>query len=245
MSQAVVKSAQRAFAILELFELERRPLSLTEVTQALGYPTSSTAALLKSLVVTGYLEFDRARRAYRPTMRIAVLGQWVHEGLFGEGAILAAAHRLHAETSLTVVLAAQSDLHAQYLHLVHSSEPLKAMVTPGQLRPLASSGMGLVLLSAQSDAEVRRLVRRINYLRRDGAVDQADLLVRLHEVRARGYAFSKDAVSPGFGLIGVLAPRQADARQLAIGVTGRSEELTAREAELVSGLRAAVADLPA
>ncbi|HQN50687.1 MAG TPA: helix-turn-helix domain-containing protein, partial [Phenylobacterium sp.] len=73
MSQAVVKSAQRAFAILELFELERRPLSLTEVTQALRYPTSSTAALLKSLVVTGYLEFDRARRAYRPTMRIAVL----------------------------------------------------------------------------------------------------------------------------------------------------------------------------
>lgn len=243
MTDAVVKSAQRAFAVLELFELERRALSLSEVTSALGYPTSSAAALLKSLVVTGYLEYDRAARAYMPTMRIAVLGQWVHEGLFGEGAILAAAHRLHAETGLTVVLAAQSDLHAQYLHLVHSAEPLRAMVSPGQLRPLARSGMGLLLLSAQPDAEVRRLMRRVNARQPDDRIEIAELLVRLHQVRARGYAFSKDAVSPGFGLVGVLAPRAVAARQLAIGVTGRTEELEPQEVELVARLREAVADL--
>lgn len=243
MTDAVVKSAQRAFAVLELFELERRALGLGEVTAALGYPTSSAAALLKSLVIMGYLEYDRAARAYMPTMRIAVLGQWVHEGLFGEGAILAAAHRLHAETGLTVVLAAQSDLYAQYLHLVHSGEPLKAMVTPGQLRPLARSGMGLLLLSAQSDAEVRRLMRRVNARQPDGRIEVSDLLVRLHEVRGRGYAFSKDAVSPGFGLVGVLAPRAVAARQLAIGITGRTDDLEFREAELVARLRVAVADL--
>ncbi|MDQ0462842.1 DNA-binding IclR family transcriptional regulator [Caulobacter ginsengisoli] len=238
---AVVKSAQRAFAVLELFERERRPLSLTQVVGLLGYPTSSAAALLKSLIVMGYLEYDRSSRTYGPTMRIVALGQWVRDQLFGNGAVLGAAQRLHAETGLTVVLAVQSDLHAQYLHLVHSGEPLRTAVTPGQLRPLASSGMGWLLLAAQPDREVRRLVRRIRYAGLEARVDMAALLARLHEVRVRGYAFSRDGVSPGFGLIGALMPATPNGRRLAIGLAGRTGELEAREADLAARLRAAVA----
>ena len=236
----VVKSAQRAFAVLELFERERRPLSLAEVVALLGYPTSSAAALLKSLIVMGYLEYDRSSRTYGPTMRIVALGQWVRDRLFGDGTVLAAAQRLHAETGLTVVLAVQSDLHAQYLHLVHSGEPFRAGVTPGQLRPLASSGMGWMLLAAQPDREVRRLVRRINYAGVEARVDIAALLARLHEVRVRGYAFSRDGVSPGFGLIGAMMPPPDSGRRLAIGVAGRTADLEAREADLAARLAAVI-----
>lgn len=243
--ETVVKSAQRAFAVLELFELERRPLALSEVTDRLAWPTSSAAALLKSLVVLGYLEYDRARRTYNPTMRIAVLGRWIPEGLFGDGAVLDGAERLHARTGLTVILAVQSDLHAQYLHIIHSDEPLRGMVTPGQLRPLAVSGMGQLFLSAQPDDEVRRLVRRLNYRSEGERVKIGDLLVRLHEVRARGYAFSKDAVSPGFGLIGALAPEAVMGRRIGVGVSGRTGELEPREAELAQLLLAEVAGLAA
>ena len=243
--EAVVKSAQRAFAVLELFELERRPLGLGDVTERLGWPTSSAAALLKSLVVMGYLEYDRARRTYNPTMRIAVLGRWVPESLFGDGAILAAAERLHARTGLTVILATQSDLHAQYLHIIHSDEPLRGMVTPGLLRPLAVSGMGQLFLSAQPDVEVRRLVRRLNYRSEGERVKIGDLLVRLHEVRARGYAFSKDAVSPGFGLIGALAPEAVMGRRIGVGISGRTSELEPREAALAGLLLAEIAGLAA
>ncbi|HEX5380509.1 MAG TPA: helix-turn-helix domain-containing protein [Phenylobacterium sp.] len=243
LAEAVVKSAQRAFAVLELFEIERRPLGLGDVTARLSLPTSSAAALLKSLVVLGYLEYDRARRTYNPTMRIAVLGRWVPEVLFGDGAVLAGAERLHAATGLTVTLAVQSDLHAQYLHIIHSDEPLRGMVTPGQLRPLAVSGMGQLFLSAQPDAEVRRLVRRLNSRAPEERVRLSDLLVRLHEVRARGYAFSKNAVSPGFGLIGALAPEAVMGRRIGIGITGRTGELERREAELSALLREEIAGL--
>lgn len=244
MAETVVKSAQRAFAVLELFELERRPLGLSDVTERLGWPTSSAAALLKSLVVLGYLEYDRARRTYNPTMRIAVLGAWVPESLFGDGAVLAAAERLRAATGLTVILATQSDLHAQYLHVIHGGEPLAGQVTPGLLRPLAVSGMGQLFLSAQPDAEVRKLVRRLNYRADpDDRVRIGDLLVRLHEVRARGYAFSKDAVSPGFGLIGALAPEAVMGRRIGLGVSGRTADLEPREAELAARLLGEIAGL--
>lgn len=238
-----MKSAERAFAVLELFERERRPLGLGDVTGRLGWPTSSAAALLKSLVILGYLEYDRARRTYNPTMRIAVLGRWVPESLFGDGAVLAAAERLHAATGLTVILAVQSDLHAQYLHVIHGGEPLAGMVTPGLLRPLAVSGMGQLFLSAQPDEDVRRLVRRLNYRSAGERVGTSDLLVRLHEVRSKGYAFSKDAVSPGYGLIGALAPEAVMGRRIGVGVTGRTGELEAREAELARLLLGEIAGL--
>ena len=83
MSAGVVKSARRVFEVLELFDRERRPLSLKEMCAALRLAPSSGAALLKSLVALGYLDYDRGTRSYFPTMRIAFLGQWVDEALFG------------------------------------------------------------------------------------------------------------------------------------------------------------------
>ena len=90
MADGAVKSAQRALEILEVFARHRRPLALKEILDELGYPTSSGSALMKSLVQLGYLDYDRERRTYFPTMRIAVLGAWVPGALFGDGQLLPA-----------------------------------------------------------------------------------------------------------------------------------------------------------
>jgi hypothetical protein len=50
MSQPTVKSALRTFEVLELFAERRVPLRLQDIHTALGYPQSSTTALLKSMV---------------------------------------------------------------------------------------------------------------------------------------------------------------------------------------------------
>ena len=240
--EPIVKSAGRALAVLELFERERRPLGLTDVTLAMALPTSSAAALMKSLVSLGYLEYDRSERRYFPTMRIAALGGWIEEALFGSSGVVHEARRLHADTGLTVVLATRSDLHAQYLHLVHSGAPLSLAIAPGQLRPLAGSGMGWLLLSALSQAEVRALVRRIDY-KAENKTDLPALFDQLNAVARSGYAFSRDQVSPGFGLIGVLLPAHVGGRRVGLGVTGRTEELERREPDLVDRLKHVTDDL--
>ncbi len=237
MSRDVIKSAGRALAVLELFERERAPLGLGQLTAALSLPTSSGAALMKSLVELGYLSYDRARRRYFPTMRIAVLGGWIEQALFGAGGVVDRAERLHEATGLTVVLAARSDLDAQYLHLIHDGTPLSLPVAPGELRPLARSGMGWLLLGALTDREVRGLVRRIDYRTPGERTDLHRLMQRLHATRRDGYAFSRDQVSPGYGVVGALLPQQPGARGIAIGVTGRTEQLEQREKELIMAVR--------
>jgi len=242
MSLAAVKSARRAFEVLELFDRERRPLALKDVQTFLGYPASSGQALLKSLVTLGYLDYDGERRSYFPTMRIAALGAWVAEALFGDGALIAMMERLREVTGETVILAVQSDLHAQYVHVLRSGDPLQFAVPPGARRPLGASGMGWVLLSAKPDAEIELLRRRAN-LGAAVKLDREALMERVNEVRVRGYAFSKHTVSDGAGIIAALLPRGPFGRTFAIGVGGPVSRLEQKEPTIVSELRAGVARL--
>jgi len=241
VAESAVKSARRVFEILEHFDRTRRPLALRDILDHLGYPASSGSALLKSLVGLGYLDYDRERRTYFPTMRIAALGAWVSDALFGDGALAGLMNHLHALTGETVILATQSDLHAQYVHLIHSAEPLQFSVPPGARRPLGASGMGWLLLSAKDDAEIERLRRRINAESSDGPqLTREGLLERVNEVRARGYAFSKHTVSEGAGVIAALLPRGPFGRVHAIGVAGPVSRLERKEEMIVAELRAGV-----
>lgn len=237
MTDSAVKSAKRAFEILEAFSRHRRPLALKELLDELDYPASSGSALMKSLVALGYLDYDGERRTYFPTMRIAALGNWVPGVLFGDGQLLGALEDLHRETGETVILAVQSDLHAQYVHVIPSPEPLQLRVPPGTRRPLAQSGLGLVLLSAKRDPEIERLRRRINASGEGAALTRDEMMARVNAVRARGYAFSRNAISQGVGIIGAALPNGPFGRVFAVGAAGQVERLERKEEEIVAALK--------
>jgi IclR family transcriptional regulator, KDG regulon repressor len=220
VAEQSIKSARRVFEVLEYFDRIRAPVTLSEICDAFGYPPSSGSGLLKSLVQLGYLEYDKRSRTYLPTMRIAQLGSWVATDLFGGLNIL----------HLMVVLAARSDLQAQYVHVVHSNEALHFAVAPGTLRPLARSGFGRLLLSAEPDAVVEATVRRIDAQRgaRDAKIDQRELMAELKLIRRQGYAASASRITPGVSTMGVLLPTTPFGRTFAIGVGGPSERIEAR-----------------
>jgi DNA-binding IclR family transcriptional regulator len=242
LADGAVKSAQRALEILEVFDRHRRPLSLTEILDALGYPPSSGSALLKSLLAMGYLDYDRGRRTYFPTMRVALLGRWVEEALFGQAQLVSAMEDLHRRTGEAVILANQSDLHAQYIHLIYSNEPLQFRAQPGLRRPLARSGLGWALLAVKSDDEIEQLRRRMN-AEAGEALSRDELMARVAEVRARGYAFSKHTITEGVGVIAMALPKAAFGRVFALAVAGYVSRLERKEADIVAALHAIVARL--
>ena len=230
MAEPSIKSARRVFEVLEHFEHVRAPLSLGEICEQFGYPASSGSGLLKSLVQLGYLEYDKRSRTYLPTMRIALLGNWVATDLFGGLNILGLMEDLRDATRETVVLAARSDLQAQYVHVVHSNEALHFAVAPGTLRPLAHSGFGRLLLSAETDDDVAATIRRIDAQRgsRGAKIEQRDLMAELKAIRRQGYSDSESRITPGVRTMGVLLPATPFGRTFAIGVGGPSERIDAR-----------------
>jgi DNA-binding IclR family transcriptional regulator len=232
------------FEVFEYFDRERRPLGLKDIADNLGYPPSSGSVLLKSLVALGYLDYDQASRTYFPTMRIAALGSWVHGSLFGEGDITRLMEHLHRFTDETIILGTRSGLHAQYIHVINSGQPLHFAVKPGTRRPLANSGMGWLFLSAMAPKEIDTLRRRINA--ESGPkqkLSQDELLKRVNTVRAKGYAFSKGAVSEGVGIVAMLLPKGPFGRRFAIGAGGPVARLERKEVLIVSEMRKGIEQL--
>jgi len=244
VTASAIKSARRVFEVLERFDAARRPLTLKEIADALAYPTSSAQALLKSLVVLGYLEYDRPSRTYLPTMRIAAVGRWVAEGLFGAGEVLPVMRALRDATGETVIMGARSDLFAHYVHVVRGDdEPLHFAPAPGSVRPLGRCGIGRLLLSAETDDEIDLIVRRINIAEPAARLDLAELMDDIAAIRHQRHVFSRHLFAEGVGAIAVLAPGAWHGRRFALGLGAPVARLEANYEAHLARLRAAADNL--
>lgn len=236
----MLKSARRVFEVFEFFAERRGSATVADVVQALGYPQSSTSVLLKALAKLRYLEYDRYSRRYLPTMRIALLGSWIHDQVFSETSLARLVDELHAASGATVILGMQNDIHVQYIHLVQASAPkLQWYIKPGSLRPLCHAAVGKVLLSRKSDLDVVYLLRRINAEETDPGkrIGESDLLRELDLIRSRGYAYTEGTVNPHAGVIAVQLPTPASQPHMAIGIGAAIPELRARRSEFLDLLR--------
>lgn len=231
-----VKSARRVVEVLQHFDYVQRPQSLTEIATALGYPASSTSALLKSLQALDLLSYDLEHRAYSPTVQVAMLGAWVQGRIFQDGVVVTLMEKVQEATGETVILGMQNDLHVQYIHVVQARHLLRYHLHPGTLRPIHRTAAGRMLLAHQSREAVARLVRHLN--KRAGLnVDADQLHCELAAIRAAGYAMSANQVTEGAGTIAVLAPKIADGRATVLGVAGPSSRLDPNRAKIVESLR--------
>jgi len=225
----VVKSAERVLAIFEVFEAERRPLRISELVSRLEIPQSSTSTLMKTLVARGLVEFDPEHRTFKPTVRLAFLGNWVVGSTDGLAQIQSLAHRLSAETGEMVIVGSQNGLCVQYLSLVTQQDTPQPRVRPGLCRPLHRAGLGIMLLTQKPDNEVSRIVRRYNAEAEEGEVivPEGEVLAMVREARVKGYCQTANMVHRGGGTIATLLPWPT-VGPLAIGLAATVDRLSAR-----------------
>lgn len=238
MERKVIKSAARVIQVLEYFDEVRRPLSVGEIADHHAWPHSSTSALMASLVTLGYLHYDPGKRTYLPSMRVALLGDWVPGSLLKDGQLMRLMQHLNDETGETIVLASQNGLHSQYLRVIQGTTALRMHLHIGMLRPLFGSGTGSMLLSQMDDGTVRKLARKFNATTHpERQVDAATVLAALAVDRARGYAMSLNQVTPHSGLIAMLLPAPAHDKPLVLGISGLTVRLVENEARYVEAMR--------
>ncbi|MEF7613526.1 helix-turn-helix domain-containing protein [Aquincola sp. MAHUQ-54] len=238
-----VKSAARVLTLLELFESRQVPLTLREIVELTGFPQSSTAALLATLIRKGYVAHDRRSHEYVPTARVAQLGSWIaDDGLAAEPALQRAIEQLHRVTGETAVAAVRRGTYAQYVIVAQRARPKVVPTEPGVLRPVCSSGTGIALLSLEDDQALRRLVARAQRERR--GIVKVTTLPRVREaveqVRRHGFAMSRHGVFDGTGMIAMPLPWPVRGHPVAFGVGGPVTRLDAKMALIVRELRLAV-----
>ena len=234
MTDKLVKSAVRVLDIFESFEAEQRDLTISDLVDILQIPQSSMSTLIKSLVARGFVEYDAHTRRYRPSVRLAFLGNWA----LGSTDVIARIHMLaqdlHEETGEAVLLGAENGLHMQYLSLVIEPNTLRVALHPGMLRPLHLSGLGTMLLSCKSDGDVGRLVRRYNseLLQDERRLPESEVIARVSAARQQGWFFSANMAVKGGGSVATLLPLPHQGKHLAIGFGGNVPAMNDRVDQL-------------
>ncbi|RYE73472.1 MAG: transcriptional regulator kdgR [Oxalobacteraceae bacterium] len=246
MENTVVKSAARVIQIFEYFDMVRGQRTAADIADHFGWPHSSTSVLVRSLVTLGYLHYEPRQRTYIPSLRVALLGDWIPSSMLIHGKVTDLMERLSAETGETIVLAAQNGLHSQYLRVIQGTNTLRMHLQIGTLRPLLYSGTGRILLTHMTDAAITRLAKKFNAdAKEEERVDIAGLLSQIRDDRERGYAVSMNQVTPHATLIAMSLPTGPTERPLAIGVAGLTDRLIANEIKYVSAMREQIAAMAA
>ena len=240
----VIKSAKRVLELFEYFAECRRPLTVGDVIKGLDYPQSSVSSLLKSLTRLGYLDYDRHKRLYTPTLRVALFGGWIHDQVYSDSTLSEVVDGLYRRSGgHTVLIGMQNDVFVQYIHLVQAPAPqIPWYIKPGSLQPLCRSAAGRILLSLKTDVEVQHLLWRINA--EEDATNRLtvrDLLYELNLIRVHGAAFTLGTVNPLTGVIAVQLPTPPGQPPMALGIGGPIPVMEQRKDEFLRMLREAIA----
>jgi DNA-binding IclR family transcriptional regulator len=240
-----VKSAIRVIEVLELFEKTREPHSLKEIIEHLQYPQSSTTILLKNLVSVGYLNYDRQRRKYFPTLRLAKLGSWVPTALFGSGRVFDVMNDLSKVTGDTIGLGIQNDVYLQYIKNIQSTYPVHYVVPEGSMRLLTKSAAGWLLMAALDDKKADYTIRRANIAidRSEDRVKVEEIMAMLPRIREQGYSYSEDVPFVGVATLCVLLPILVQGQQVVMSVGGLTDRIRPRKNELMRLLKRSAASL--
>ena len=241
-SSAVIKSAGRVFEVLELFRRARRQLTAAEVGAALGYPKSSTNALLKSLVTLGYLGLDPRNLRYFPSLSVTQLGDWIPSIVLASGDAFEILSEVHDATQETVTLAVQTDLTCRFLRVIPGTFPISLRMTEGLVAPLFGTAVGTAILTQLSDDEISALVSRANLRARRKAarVELERVLREVRSARLRGYAMFYGALFPDTGAIAVPFPSDMDGFPMSIGVGGLHDRIRRSEGAIYKAVRASL-----
>jgi IclR family transcriptional regulator, KDG regulon repressor len=234
-----IKSAMRTLALLEHFRRTKASASVTEISDALGIPQSSSSMLLKSLVALNYLEYDAETRRFLPSYRVALLGDWIQRARFGDERITDIMDRLQADIGETVMLGQQVGAGLQYLHVVNTTHRIQFTIPIGEVRPISRTGLGQMLLSCKSNSQVRAIVRRNNA---DGAdvpahFRETAIILEMEAIRQRGYSETKGRTTPGANTIGMLVRSPGKQSLLAIGIGGPTDRMDAKRQQIIDALR--------
>lgn len=234
-----IKSAHRVLEILEYFDQDRPHATVMDMSRTLNYPQSSTSELLRCLTRLGYLHYNRFRRTYSPTARVALLGAWVKPALFRGGPLLSAIDDLARLTHETVLLSTASNYVVQHLHVIHGDGERAVDAHGGDTRPLLHSPQGRLLLSSYRNDHIRSAVHRLNADEpdTDKHVRGADVVAELSALRDKGWVIEEgEEGEEGVGCVAVLLPPRRHMDRLVISVLAPSEVVAERGEEILAML---------
>jgi DNA-binding IclR family transcriptional regulator len=221
-------STARTIDIIKLLAERDAPLTLTEISNTLGIPKTSTYDIIATLMDRNILEYEN--RLFK-TIQLGL-------GLF-EITLLALGKRdLHRvarpyldqileKTGETVYLAVENNGEVVYLEKAEGSAAVRYSADLGTRLPLYCTGLGKSILAAYPNDKVREIVA--GFSMRSFTPQTITNVMDLHEeltaTRLRGYAIDNQEVTEGIFCVAAPIYGTGDKPVAAISIASGSSML--------------------
>jgi DNA-binding IclR family transcriptional regulator len=232
----------RTFDVLDLLVLRPDGLRLTEISQTLGAPVSSTHNLLQTMVAAEVATVSDDLR-YMIGPRIVRLGIRIINSIEVRSAARRHLEKLAQTVGNDVYLAVQSGNRVVYVDRFVGSQPVTVNIRLGESLALHSTAVGKLFSAYVPELQKRVLSRPLPKSTAYTITDAGKLTLELEKIRADGFAISREESFDG--IVGMAVPVHNDSGQpiAAIHVSALSAGLTdvrvkhvIQEASAVAGL---------
>lgn len=236
-----VKQAANVLELLEFFARERRPATLAEISDALGWPRSSTFNLVTTLADQGFVYEPYQRRGYYPSPRWLALAQTIAAAEPLPEAVHLMAAEVARASGETTLVGAPAGTAVSFVHVIESAQPVRYFAQVGDRVPLQASSVGRALLAQYPQDERKAIYRKLSFeaFSPTTPLSVAAIEAELADAAARGYHQSNAEYLPD--LAGVACPLPSAQRRLALVVAGPVSRCLPRRAEIAAIIQAAIA----
>jgi DNA-binding IclR family transcriptional regulator len=234
-----VQLIARTADILRALESAPQGLGLTELSAKVGLAKSTVHRLVAALVAEEFVDSARDGRL-RLGRGLAQLGAAARSSLRQD--LRPILVRLAGDLDETIDLAVLDGSLARFIDQIPSSQRLRAVSAVGVTFPLHSTANGKALLAAlPRDQAAALLPARLSADTPNTITSRRDLWAELDRIGGDGIAYDREEHTEGICAVGAVV-RDAYGIAGAISVPVPLPRFAAREKELVTHLRAAVAE---
>ncbi|MBC7251198.1 MAG: IclR family transcriptional regulator [Anaerolineae bacterium] len=221
---SVIRSVEKAIAILKAFSMEKPELSVTELSQQLALHKSTVSRLLTTLEKGGLVEQNPETGKYRlGVVLIGLAGLVVAHADIREIA-RPLLRQLAQETQETVNLAVlDGDEVVNIEQILPDKRQVKNIGWVGRRTPLHCVSTGKILLAYQPSEEIERIITKGLSQRTDKTITDPDQLrEELANIRRQGYATGLEELEEGLNAVAAPVRNHDGEVVAAVSVSGPS-----------------------
>ena len=230
-------SAERVLAILEMFERERRPLSLKELSEYCQIPLSTCHSLVRTLLKHSYLYNTGRRKDLYPTRKLYDIGVAIVTNDLILQRIEPAMQALRELTRETIILGQKQKNSVLYLEVLEGPQTVRYSAKAGESKPLHSTCIGKTILSGLPPEDIRRWLSEHppEQVTENTITSYARLMDDLQAGKKLGYFTTRGENVPDVSAVAV--PLSINNESFGLAVAGPSHRIDARFDEIVRHLK--------
>lgn len=230
-----VQSIDRAVAILECFNEEKKELKLSEISEKLDLNKSTVHGIITTLKYHGFISQDEETQKYKLGLRFIEFGDLVMNSINIRNASLPVIDEICCKIEETVHIGMLDGLDVVWIEKKECNKSIKTSTKIGARVPAYTTADGKTILSYLDKNKINGyLPKRIPKYTKNTITNKSEFIKKLEEIKKNGYTVDNEEFVEGIKCVAAPIFDHEGNVKFSISTTGPAFRMTDEKIEELS-----------